>query len=628
MHWNPSPTGSRSLYGHQPPTGSKELAIEYLRFSDAIQSLGDSKRRQRDANAAYADQAHLEIVESFEDLGISAFKGRNAKVGAFKALNDMATQGIFQQHGIKHVIVEAFDRLSRMTLDDAYQQFRTLILSGMTVHIRVLRTAYDKDALNDPQKLMGALMFMGLAHADSAQKAFRVGERRKQNRIDAREGRKAMTSVCPYWLHKSQQPYEQDGRTYWFKPYPKRAQVVRDIYEMTADGMTVFSLCRTLTEREEPTFRQGKGSAKHGWSTAYISRILNSREVIGEMQPCKLDSGKPVPDGDPIYNYYPPVVEVELYNRAQAARRRPNHKGRTGTSNDGTSNYTNLFRGLLLCGHCHDAETGEAATMQIRGNLRKGKGNRKPKTYSYLICAAKRKAGSNVHETQRNWRYDLFEKLFLEHVRDFDVTGLLKNKAPESPEQIIRKQIEETEYKVQTLEAEIENLGKQLDNAKSERTGAFIQDRVDKKLAELDAAEADLKKLQEEFRTSRIREDRRVQSIETIEAIKGELAQAEGADLARLRERLAFNIKSMVDGIYFYADGAVDVIVFGGIKAYRFRDGKLEAQINLIPQIEAGNIRAEAYTSDGKDHRDAQNRTVIVEDTERRKKFEKLKRLQ
>jgi hypothetical protein len=218
--------------------------------------------------------------------------------------------------------------------------------------------------------------------------------------------------------------------------------------------------------------------------------------------------------------------------------------------------------------------------------------------------------------------------LFLDHVTDFDVTGLLKRQVAESPEQTARKQIEEAKYKVHTLEAEVENLAKQLDNATSERTGEFIQKRIDKKLVDLGDAEADLKRLQIDFQTAKIQEDRRVQSIETIEAIKVELAQAEGMELYRLRERLAFAIKQMVTGIHFDPDGAVDVIVFGGIKAFRFRDGKLEDQVDLIPRIEAGGIPVEAYTGDGKDYRDAQNRTVIVEDTEKRKKYEKLKKLQ
>jgi hypothetical protein len=613
----------------QLPTVQKELAISYLRFSDAIQGLGDSTRRQRSLAQAYADRHNLEIVEELRDLGVSAFRGRNATSGAWGAMINMAQQGIFQRAGIKHVLVEGFDRMSRMEPLDALFLFKQVLDTEMTVHmVKGNGSIFTREALRDTGKLLVSIIEMAAAHQESVNKSHRLLEKRAENRTEAREGKKQMTTVAPYWLHWDDE-FEWNGRKGWFKPYPNRQKVVRDIYELTADGATVYSICRTLSEREEPTFRIGKGSAKNGWSTSYISRILNSKEVLGEMQPKKLVNGKPVPDGDPIFNYYPPVVDVDLYNRAQAARRQPNHKGRTGADNEDGASFTNLFRGLLLCGCCKDSATGEAATMNIRGNLKRDKKNKKKvKTYQYLICTAKRKGGGPAHETKKNWRYDAFEKLFLDHVTDFDVTGLLKRQVAESPEQIARKQIEEAKYKVHTLEAEVENLAKQLDNATSERTGEFIQKRIDKKLADLGDAEADLKRLQIDFQTAKIREDRRVQSIETIEAIKVELAQAEGMELYRLRERLAFAIKQMVTGIHFDPDGAVDVIVFGGIKAFRFRDGKLEDQFNLIPRIEAGGIPVEAYTGDGKDYRDAQNRTVIVEDTEKRRKFEKLKGLQ
>jgi hypothetical protein len=69
------------------------------------------------------------------------------------------------------------------------------------------------------------------------------------------------------------------------------------------------------------------------------------------------------------------------------------------------------------------------------------------------------------------------------------------------------------------------------------------------------------------------------------------------------------------------------VIVFDGIKAYRFQDGEFVKQIDLMPEIEAGRIRVEVFTGDGKDHRDEHNRTVIVKDPGKRARYEKLKAL-
>ena len=278
-----------------------------------------------------------EIIDYFEDLAISAFRGRNAKVGAFKTLIEMAQRGIFQNAGIDHVIVEAFDRLSRLNVDDAYQQFRRLILTGMTVHIRMLGTVYNQNSLNDPQALMGAIMFMSLANQESAQKSKRLASVRQKNRDDARAGIRRMTTVGPYWL-KWDDSQQWNGHKGWFKPTTERVRTVRMIFEMSAQGHTVFHIHRELTRLGIPTFRTDKQKAKVGWSTTVISKILSNRAVLGEMHPHKFVEGKSVLDGPVITGYYPPVISVDLFNRAQAGRRPKNWaRGRT-------SKNTNLFR--------------------------------------------------------------------------------------------------------------------------------------------------------------------------------------------------------------------------------------------------------------------------------------------
>jgi hypothetical protein len=562
----------------------REKAIEYLRFSDAVQALGDSKRRQRDLNAEYAACHNLEIVESFEDLGISAFKGRNAKIGAFKALNDMAEKQLFQNSGIRHVIVEAFDRLSRMTLDEAYQQFRTLIHSGMTVHIRTLSTAYDKASLNDPQKLMGALMFMGLAHQESALKAGRLGEVRARDRIKAREGLKEMTTVAPYWLEWNED-YEWKGKKPWFKPIEERVETVRLIYEMAAEGASIYYIHRRLNELRRPTFRTGKGAAKNGWSTSTVSKILKSEAVLGTMQPCKLDEmGKSVPEGEPILEYYEPIISVDLYNRAQAAKRPPNHsQGRTGKA------YTNLLKGKLHCGCCSTAD--RLVTMQIRPSTRQSKNG--SKTYNYLHCTAKRNAGAPDHP--RNFNYDQLEKLVLDHIQDLDLSKVVVRRSGADEFEGLKVKIAEVEYRLKSLRMEEANLGKQIDGANTEEKSDYLWSRIQKKLVEIDTSETELRVLKAQLGKLKFKESRR-HSVEAVEQLKAEMEGAAGHELYGIRERLAGALQSMIDDIRFYPQtNDVDVIVLGGVRAHRFNDGKLVASVDLVPQVQQGVIPVEAF---------------------------------
>ncbi len=59
-------------------------AYSYIRFSTPAQAEGDSLRRQTEKAAAFAREHGLELDEelTFEDLGLSAYKGKNRTEGA------------------------------------------------------------------------------------------------------------------------------------------------------------------------------------------------------------------------------------------------------------------------------------------------------------------------------------------------------------------------------------------------------------------------------------------------------------------------------------------------------------------------------------------------------------------
>jgi hypothetical protein len=580
----------------------KEKALSYYRFSDPMQSRGDSKRRQEDEAARYAAENNLEIVETFRDEGVSGFRGDNATKGSFGKIIYLARNGMLQAEGIKHIIVEGFDRISRMEVDEAYDQFRDLLKTGMTIHTVKDRRIYTKESLKDAMYLMGSIMIMAQAHTYSSMNSYRLKKRREENRADARNGVKRMTSVCPLWLEPADH-YEQDGKEYRFSPIPERVRVVKIIYELAAEGHTIYYIARKLTEDKEPTFRTGKGAAKDGWSTTYISKILKTENVLGTMQPCKLDEkGKPIPDGDPILDYYPPVVSVDLFNRAQAAKRPVNH-GKGGGATGKT--YTNLFKGLLHCACCSNGE--RQVTMQVRGM---GMGRDRTKEYKYLICAAKRKTAN--HPVKRNFRYDGFEKLFLDYVTDFDVSRLIPNRTADSKVDDLKVQIADTEYQIKNLKAEEESLGKRLDRAPDERTADYVMERISKKLAEITQAEQTLKELNNQIKILQIKEDRRSRSFETMIALRDQMANATGHDLYEIRSRLAMTIQSIVDDIRFDAEtGIIDVTIMGGVKGYRFIDGKFEGSYDLLPQVAAGTMPLEAFTITDNPERRSQIKRLV-----------------
>ncbi|MGN6099182.1 MAG: recombinase family protein [Bosea sp. (in: a-proteobacteria)] len=64
-------------------TTQRPKAYSYLRFSTAEQGRGDSYRRQLELAENYCRQKGLDLdrTTTFEDLGVSAFSGKNRRNG-------------------------------------------------------------------------------------------------------------------------------------------------------------------------------------------------------------------------------------------------------------------------------------------------------------------------------------------------------------------------------------------------------------------------------------------------------------------------------------------------------------------------------------------------------------------
>src|SRR5437868_2677457 len=107
-------------------TAAQPKAYSYLRFSTADQAAGDSFRRQSDMAERYAAAHGLVLDEqlTFRDLGVSAFRGTNARTGALgqflRAVEDeLVAPGAF-------LLVENLDRMSRQQPWDALPVFQMI----------------------------------------------------------------------------------------------------------------------------------------------------------------------------------------------------------------------------------------------------------------------------------------------------------------------------------------------------------------------------------------------------------------------------------------------------------------------------------------------------------------------
>lgn len=107
-------------------------AYSYIRFSTAKQQSGDSLRRQEKLATEYATKRALELDNiSYRDLGMSAYRGKNASEGNLKLFLDAVDQALIAKGS--YLLVESLDRLSRAEVPDALELLLGIIRRGIVV---------------------------------------------------------------------------------------------------------------------------------------------------------------------------------------------------------------------------------------------------------------------------------------------------------------------------------------------------------------------------------------------------------------------------------------------------------------------------------------------------------------
>ncbi|WP_440981036.1 recombinase family protein [Shinella sumterensis] len=371
-------------------------AYSYVRMSTRKQLRGDSLRRQLERSKAFADEHSLLLDDSLQDLGVSAWKGRNFKTGALGRFLTMIENGQIPKGS--YLLIESLDRLSREAVPDALTLFMAIINAGIIiVTLGEDRQIYSRSGLNgDWTKLIIGLAVMSRGHEESQTKSERIRAVAKRKREQAREGKGHLTSITPAWIDAER----IEASRYAFT-LNHHAETVRAIYEMAARGLGATAIARKLNADGVPAFK-----SKDGWYQSIIKALLSRSDVIGTFQPHSMQDGKRVPDGDPIPDYFPAAIDKDLFLRVQAMRSNPGQPGRKGNT------FANLFTGLCHCTHC-----GGPMTMKMS----RVKGNENGR---YLVCANYVR-GHRCKNGRRHFRYEPFEAAVLDHVKELNLAESL-----------------------------------------------------------------------------------------------------------------------------------------------------------------------------------------------------------
>jgi hypothetical protein len=426
-------------------TTPKPKVYSYIRFSTPSQKLGDSLRRQLKSAEKFAERHGLELdtTLNLRDEGLSGFHGRHIDKGALGRFLELIQIGKIPTGS--YLTVESIDRLGRQEPFEALDNVKKVIDAGITLVVNEygMEEHYTHEIIrSNPGKLSGLIHSIERAYFESKRKSDMLKEAWGNKRALVEDGIKT-TAMCPAWLEPQ---FDNNEQVVGFTVKEEVADVVRRIYNMSRDGFGTGRIEQTLnmdkTIWSPPISKRNKTG---GWRQSYIVKILKNPAVTGEHQLYRVINKKRVPIGEPIPNYYPPIVDKELYLAVKQNMEEIRNRYNEGVIPGGnTGKASNLFTSLVRCADC-----GGVLHFQDKGAP--------PKGNNYLRCdnSARKLLKDNGERvcTIRPIPYREFEKVFFKYMEEVNLSDFM----PGNEERL--QQIESLDIQLMAKRRELGELG-------------------------------------------------------------------------------------------------------------------------------------------------------------------------
>lgn len=506
------------------------LAWSYIRLSTPDQIEGHGETRQMDAAAQYANENGLTLQPPLRDLGVSAFRGKNRTKGDLGRFLAMVEAGIVPKGS--YFLVENCDRLSREPSLRALETFTAIINAGVNVVTTDDSQLYNKSVLSrEPMRLVMWVMQTIRGNSESTRKSEMVTKAAARRKADARTAGRAISGRVPTWLRKTPSGYEID---------PVKGPIIQRMFRELDAGLGSSRIAQMFNDEGVPPINDFTRKTR-GWHHAGIIQIAKKRSVIGEHQMTKYEGeGEDqcrVPDGDPIPNFYPPVVPEDVFYRVQARIRERTTANRGGGKRG--NRFSNLMSGLAKCAACG----GEMSFLSSFGV-----------TKSVMQCGnAKRKHGCT---NRKRYEYAALERAILELVVELPLQGAKGRSSAENDLDLLLARRDEVARRTRILLDELET-----------EEDPDIRGRLRERRAEKNALEEQIGtvrlRLSEEASRRRPRHHQ-----DEITAVLAKIDAATEAEFFKLRARLAVAFSSVIQSVDFHPDGQAMVKLISNERRY------------------------------------------------------------
>ena len=386
-----------------------KTACLYVRYSSANQteqSIEGQIRVCRD----FCNRHNIRVVEIYADRATSASKDIEKRVQFLKMIKDS------EKHTFDAVIVYKLDRFSRSRYDSANYKYK-LKKNGVQL------ISATENISNDPEGIILESVLEGMAEFYSAELSQKINRGLRESAYK----HNSLGGQIPLG-------YKSEGKKLVIDE--DTAHIVREAFEMYAEGESVAEICRTFNAKG---YKTSKGT-RFGKST--FSKIFRNERYLGVYQ---------------FHDYraedaIPAIIDRKLFDQVQA---RMKTVAKAPARNKAKRAY--LLAGKLFCGHCGCKMNG---SMNTNG-------------YSYYECYGKKNLHKDCHK--KNLRRD-----FIEDVVVRDAMSLLTDENIETIADVaIRANAQELEHttnipslrgRLHETRVSLENLTKAIESGLSPET--------------------------------------------------------------------------------------------------------------------------------------------------------------
>lgn len=401
-----------------------KTACLYLRYSSSNQTE-QSIEGQMHVCQDFCKRHNIRIVEMYIDRATSASKDIEKRVEFLKMIKD-SEKGNFDA-----VIVYKLDRFARSRYDSATYKYR-LKRNGVQL------ISATENITQDPEGIILESVLEGMAEFYSAELSQKINRGMKESAMK----HNSIGGAIPLGYKTVDKKLVIDETT---------APIVREAFQMYADGESVAEICRTFNNRG---YKTSKGT-RFGKSS--FTKIFRNEKYIG------------------VYKYHdyraedviPPIIDKNLWDRVQV---RVGKIKKAPARNK--AKHTYLLTGKLFCGHC-------GSSMNADGNSN---------GYLYYRCYGKK----NMNESckKRNMEKNLIERLVAQDAMSFLTDEYIEKIATIACDR--NKQEIESDSPIPVIRDRIRQVDVSLNNLlKAIETGS-APDMLVKRMGELETEKKDM----------------------------------------------------------------------------------------------------------------------------------------